>query len=68
MDPEQIIRIEGADLTRLKTALVGANARILRIYVEGDAVKFKVNEHTWSAPMGMSEATHNDLEMEKYDR
>ena len=53
----KIIQIEGSELKNLLENLKPENTRArmiykLRVSVEGDNVKFKVNESTWSPPLG----------------
>lgn len=72
MDPYEIIRLEGSDLQWLKNALsnsTGLNpVRVLRIYKEGDRLKFKINEHTWTVPMGISEGDYEDMVMNQFEK
>jgi hypothetical protein len=59
---DTIIEIEGVELTMLIRELVDqrklnspsetAKPYKLRVCIEGDTAKFKVNESTWSPPLG----------------
>ena len=48
----KMVRIEGKELESLIETLNTSKPRLLRISWHDDHVTFKVNEHTWSPPMG----------------
>lgn len=50
--PAMIVVDEKAQIAALTEAFVMSDMHKLRVWIDGDRVKFKVNEHTWSPPMG----------------
>lgn len=68
MDPYEIIRLEGPDLQWLKNKLGTNSVKILRVYKEGNSLKFKCNEGTWTVPMGISEGDYEDIIQEQYEK
>lgn len=50
MDP--IIIVTGKDLIDLKFALAHGEVSKLSVHVDGEHVKFKVNERMWSPALG----------------
>lgn len=70
-----IIQLSKEEVTQLLSELENARDRgpsglwSLRVAQEGDSVKFKINEFTWSPPLGqldpMCEEAHRRREMSK---
>ena len=50
--PNMIVLESSTQLDQLRNALNNTGTHKLRVWIDGDCVKFKVNEHTWSPPMG----------------
>lgn len=50
MDP--IIILDGRELRNFLENLATTDVRKLSVHVDGEHVKFKINEHMWSPPMG----------------
>ncbi len=53
---DEFYEIDGEELKELFSAMKfadhGIGLRKLRVYVNGDSLKFKVNEFIWSPPFG----------------
>lgn len=50
--PAMIVVESSTQLDSLRKAIASSNAHKLRIWIDGDCVKFKVNEYGWSPGMG----------------
>ncbi|AAN02107.1 HNH endonuclease [Mycobacterium phage Barnyard] len=50
--PAMIVVDDPKQIGALTDALLMQEPRKIRFWIDGDRVKFKINEHTWSPPMG----------------
>ncbi|AZS12590.1 HNH endonuclease [Mycobacterium phage DrLupo] len=50
--PAMIVVEDKEQISALTEAFVMSDMHKLRVWIDGDRVKFKVNEHSWSPPMG----------------
>ncbi len=51
-----VIKLSGADLDILRPILADNSVHTLRVVIDKDGLKIKVNRGIWSRPLGITEA------------